>query len=368
MWSRYAASTFLLPDPAEHAEAFAESVGREALGRGAICVLCGTDAAAWALSRWRDLLPVSARRLIAPHEAIARVLDRATLHDLARSLGITCTDTLRVDAREQVEPALRRAKALGLPALVRSLVPWEERGDGTRRLAQTIRVRNIAELRRLLYEREDLVDGGCLIEPRPPAQSLGYGVVCDGGEPLVEVFVEHMRESEALSGVSTHGRTLPLDTEVRALGRKLLGALNWQGPAMIQFIRTRDGVLHLASMVGRLWLSVQLAINAGIDVPYLCYRLAEGARIPQGRIAKPGVEFRWAVGDAQALFSEARGASGQMSLAERASAMRELLHPRGLMNVGTDVVDSSDPMPFVFEVQDWVQALRRVSSGRRRRR
>jgi len=35
--------------------------------------------------------------------------------------------------------------------------------------------------------------------------------------------------------------------------------------------------------------------------------------------------------------------------------------------VGTDVVDGSDPMPFVFEVQDWVQAMRRATSGQRRR-
>lgn len=354
MWSRYATSTLLLPDATREARRYAEVVAAEAEARCAVAILCATDAELWALSRWRERLPETARRLLPPHDAVARTLDRSTLHDLARSIGIPCLDTLRIDSQRAVEPALRQAAKMGFPALVRPLVPWEEREDGTRREAEQISVRSIAELRRLLYEREDLVESGCLIEPRPSGTYLGYGTVCQGGAPVVEVFRERLRERAALSGVSTLSRTLAPDPELRELARRLLKALSWQGPAMVECLRTREGEMRLVSVIGRLWGSVQLAVDAGVDVPLLCYRLAEGSPLPPlVRVARPGHALRWVVGDVgQAVSRVCAGPVGAgFGILERARAVVELFDPRGVVGTHSDVFDPKDPMPFAFEVQ-----------------
>ncbi|MFZ9888912.1 MAG: hypothetical protein ACO3JL_15555, partial [Myxococcota bacterium] len=148
MWSRYATATLLFPDARRSARAFAAAVAEEAAGRAAVMVVAATDEELWALSRWREDLPESARRILPPHDAVARALDGSTLHDLARGLGVACLDAIRVDGATQVEPALREAAKRGLPALVRSLLPWEEREDGTRRQAEQVPASTIAELRR----------------------------------------------------------------------------------------------------------------------------------------------------------------------------------------------------------------------------
>jgi predicted ATP-grasp superfamily ATP-dependent carboligase len=300
MWSRYATETLLLPDAVTSARAFADAVAEEVAGRKCAVVLAATDAEAWALSRWRDQLPESARRVLPPHDAVARTMDRGTLHDLATSVGVPCLQTLRVDSPQAVEPALREARKMGMPALIRPLISWEERADGSGRETERIRVRTIGELRRTLHEREDLVESGCLIEPRPKGRMISYCAVCDGGVPVVELFRERVREQRLLSGVSAFSRTIEPHPRVRELSRRLLRALNWQGPVLVDLLEEKSGELRLVHMLARLWGSVQLAVDAGIDVPLLCYRLAEGSPLPPtAHVAKPGVSLRWTVGDRQ---------------------------------------------------------------------
>ncbi len=363
MWSRYATATLLLPDANKSAHAFADAVAEEAAGRRAVLVLAATDEEIWALSRWRDQLPETARRVLPPHDAVARTLDRATLHDVARSLGIPCLETLRVNEQRAVEPTLRLAAKMGLPALVRPLLPWEEREDGTRRETERIRVGTIAELRRLLYEREDLVEGGCLIEPRPRGRYLSYCTVCDGGVPVVELYRERLRERMLLSGVSTLSRTIPERPALRDMARRLLRALSWQGPAMAEFLQLPTGEVKLVSVVARLWGSVQLALDAGVDVPLICYRIADGSPLPpMPRVARPGVTLRWTVGDVQRLLGTVVGLGDGVprgGLATRARALADFADPRSMLGVHADVFDRSDPMPFVFEVQAASKGMRK---------
>ena len=90
LWSRYATATLLLPDAEQEARRFAAAVADEVSGRAALCALACTDSAVWALSRWRDALPPSARAALPPHEAVVFALDRQALHDRAISLGLPC--------------------------------------------------------------------------------------------------------------------------------------------------------------------------------------------------------------------------------------------------------------------------------------
>jgi hypothetical protein len=80
VWSRYATASLLVPDADKEARRFADVVGKEADGRRAVVVLCQTDAALWALSRWREKLPEPARRVLPPHDGV-----------VGRSIGRRCT-------------------------------------------------------------------------------------------------------------------------------------------------------------------------------------------------------------------------------------------------------------------------------------
>jgi len=367
MWSRYTTSTFVLPDADQTPRLFAEQVAQHARGRGARLITWATDAASWALSRHREGLPDEMRALLPPHDAVVRSVERAALKEFATTLGIPCAEILRIDSRTAVEPALRRVAEIGAPCVVRPMIPWTARLEGGR-APEILKTTRVADLRRLLYAREDLVEGGCIIEPHPRGVTIGYGVVCQEGEPVVEVFQERVRERETLSGVSTAARTIDVDDEVRARGKKLLSSLSWRGPAMVEFVRRSDtDALELVGLTGRLWASVQLAIESGVDVPVLLYRMAEGERVVAGQVARPGVGFRWLVGDALGTIGRVVGAGDPRDrgwpIVRRARALAEMAKSAG-HDVTHDVLDASDPMPFFFELQELANQVRRAPGTR----
>ena len=368
LWSRYATTTLLLPNAASEARRFASSVAEEATARGAIVALASTDSALWALSRWRSSLPDGCQRVLPPHAAVVFSLDRSALHARARTLGVPCAVTYRIERSLDVEPVLRAVQRDGaLPALVRPLVPWVEREDGTRRLAAAVPAFDVGALRSLLYAREDLVDGGCVVEPRPEGIWLGYGAVCQGGNVVAELFQQRLREHGDLSGVSTLARTIPADPDLRGLGRRVLRALSWDGPALVEVFRGRDGVARLVNVVPRLWGSLQLCIQAGVNVPLLCFRLARGQELVPGAVARPGEIWRWGAGDTEVIAQRARSllarAEGPAVVHRRLRKLVGLLDIRDAWRATSDIWDKDDPLPFVLELQHRAED-RSVLSGR----
>jgi predicted ATP-grasp superfamily ATP-dependent carboligase len=359
MWSRYATTTFLLPSAEKEGQRFAQAVAAQAHGRNAEAFFFGTDAALWALSRWRDDLPRTLRKNLPPKQSVARVLDRAALYDLAQSLGVPCVETLSHSAGQKVEPTLLKAASLPFPVLIRPLSPWMEGEDGAFRISERITADEVGDLRKLFYERPDLPEGGCMIEPRVPGQSIGYGAVCQGGEVVAEIFQERMREERPLSEVSTFTRTIPPDEEVRQASRRLLEALSWQGPAKVEFVRTEKGDLRLVTVIGRLWGSVQLAVEAGVDVPMIWYRIASEGKSAHRQVARPGVTLRWILGDTRQLLGHfpvhVQRFHRLRAWFKAISALGEFADPRALRGMSPEVLDLDDPLPFVFEVQNFTR-------------
>lgn len=374
LWSRYATSTLLLPDAEQEAKRFAKDVADEVSGRAAVCALAATDSALWALSRWRQSLPTSAQRALPPHEAVVKALDRQALHDRARALSLPCLETFRISRPDDVEPVLlrlqRQSSDVRFTALVRPLVPWVEREDGSRRVVSAVPVESIGDLRRLLYDRDDLASG-CLIEPRPPGSYLGYAAVVDDGRVVAEVFQERLRERGDLSGVSTLARTVAPDDDVRDLGRALLSGLRFHGPCLVELFRGDDGVVRLVNLIPRLWGSLGLSIQAGVNVPLLTLRLARGEKLfdvygEGGLVGQAGCVWRWVVGDLEVLAQRAtRLASrveGRGVIKSRTDGLKELLDVRDLLRARPDVLDVDDPLPAALEISQRVEEARAAAA------
>ena len=75
-WSSLATSTFLMPDPHVRPEAFAYELGQQVIGRRASSVWVSTDAALYAMSRWREHLPSHIISHLPAAEAVCCAVDR----------------------------------------------------------------------------------------------------------------------------------------------------------------------------------------------------------------------------------------------------------------------------------------------------
>lgn len=353
-WSRFATSTFLVPDPHLDARRFARVISKSLQQRYATCAITSTNVALWALSRWRDELPLMAQRIFPPHLSVVRALDLSALHDLAESIGLPCVDTVRMNPGDPVESVIKNLSGLKPPYLVRPLVPWTEREDGSRRIIENRVVYTTEELRALLDHNFEVTAGGCLIESRPVGRSIAYVAVCKQGKPFAELFQERLHEARPFSEVATLARTIGPIPKAKRLARSILEALSWQGPAKVEMVETPSGEVKLVTVIGRLWGSAQLAINAGVNVPLLCYRLAEdSAQISKTLIkGKPGIQMRWMRGDIKPLVLQAIGKTKRLSAGMGSVDVQSSGSTATQINKRYwDVLDLADPMPFLFELQ-----------------
>src|SRR2546430_8599658 len=90
----------------------------------------------------------------------------------------------------------------------------------------------------------------------------------------------------------------------------ILDHVGWHGAAMVEFKVRADGRPYLMEINPRFWGSLQLAIDAGVDFPWLAYQLAAGLTPDSVEGYRIGVRNRWLLGDLDHVYlswKESRG-------------------------------------------------------------
>src|SRR5262249_40991218 len=159
--------------------------------------------------------------------------------------------------------------------------------------------------------------------------------------------------------------SVALDPPLLDHAERILEALKWHGVAMVEFKRdARDGVSKLLEINGRFWGSLQLAVDSGVDFPYLLYRQAVDGDIDPVFSYRVGVRLRWWLGDLDWLLIRLRERG---SLAPRRQALREFLRPSG-STTRAEILRRDDPAPAIRELSQYLQALLRGAGARLGRR
>src|SRR5206468_9657603 len=122
--------------------------------------------------------------------------------------------------------------------------------------------------------------------------------------------------------------------------RRVLSGLRFDGIVEIEFKRdARDGRLKLLDINPRAWGWHTLGARAGIDFPYLLWRVLEGARIG-GLRGRTGVRWVRMLTDVPTVLSEIR--------AGRLSPRAYLSSLHGPLEFAVFAVD--DPLPALAEL------------------
>jgi len=111
----------------------------------------------------------------------------------------------------------------------------------------------------------------------------------------VRAFFVHkrIRQFPLMGGPSTY-RVSVSNKSLVELGTKLLKEMDWYGVAMVEFkIDLRDGKPKLMEVNPRFCGSLSLAIKAGVDFPYLLYKMAVEGDVRPTYSYKIGVKSRF---------------------------------------------------------------------------
>ena len=202
--------------------------------------------------------------------------------------------------------------------------------------------------------------GGVIVQELVPGggeHQYSFASLCQAGVSLASLVARRTRQYPRDFGHSSSLVETVEAPEVERLGRAIVEALGWDGLVEIEFKRdARDGSYKLLDINPRVWTWHALGPRAGVDFPYLTWRLSQGLPIDPVR-ARPGVRWVRLATDIPSALAAVR--AGQLSLRGWAASLRR---PRQAAVLAWD-----DPLPSLADplLTVWRMVRRRADVKRR---
>lgn len=344
LFSHYTKEKFVYTAPKRDLKKFIQDVNYYSREFGADCILPTSEAAIMACSRWRNEL---AGVPIIPRESdIELMFSKANTLNIAERLGIAVPKTMQI-TEDNIH--LIDNSALHFPIVVKSEsseVMFPTRSQTSRKTAYVF---NKDDLGRECKSR--LASGRSVL-----LQEFidGYGVGISGlfaeGEPVAVIGHRRVRESNPLGGPSAVAETIEIEPRLGQATTGLLKNFAYTGPAMVEYkIERRTGHPYLMEVNGRFWGTVLLAPAAGLDLPYLYWKMLNGIEIqPQERTYRVGIKGRYLVGDTKCLLLCLKGKPKNWpgEFQDRWPALESYFSSFFDENTKDLLLTRDDPMPF----------------------
>lgn len=323
--SKYADRHITYPWPQEDPELFTRIVERE-LTRGEYDMLLPiNETTVETIVRQKSRFEERTTVPFLPYEHLKVGLNKHRTIEAARKFGIPHPKTLHCN--EYTFESI--IDILGYPIVVKSV-----RGSG-RKGVSVCNSRD--ELERATHQIQTTHGPVLYQEYIPNGGERGVYTLYDHSGELTAVTVQQrLRSNPPEGGASTYRETVE-DPELVTLTDEFLKSLNWQGLAMAEFrIDPRTNEPQLMEINPRLWGSLALSVYAGVDFPYLLYRIATGESVDSNLDYEVGVQARCLFTDFLQVFAREN----------RVGAFLEFLQPSS-QPCRYDIVSRHDPLPTV---------------------
>lgn len=291
-------------------------------------------------------------RILAPErESFDRICDKRTLSDTARDLGMAVPRRVDLDSAEELDRS--GAGSLVFPLVIKAARSVAG-GEGKRVRTGVSYAATERELMEVLSNWPPAAYP-VLIQEKIDGPGIGIFLLRWEGCTLAAAGHRRIREKPPTGGVSVYREAVEPDPDLLALCERLLDAFDWRGVAMVELKRcSRTGVPYLMEVNGRLWGSLQLAIDAGIDFPALFVATALGETRIFPSSFRWGVRCRWFWGDVDHTIALLRGSPrpGPVGCLRAVLRLFRPSTPRDRL----EVLRGSDPCPFLRETRDWLRS------------
>jgi len=344
--SRHCRESFVYPSPYRAPARFLEVLRTELARRGIRVVLPMTEVTTHVLVRHRDDL-ADARVPFGTFEALESLTDKRRIAVLAKRLDIPAPETRIVESPEEARFA---TAGLKFPLVVK---PYRSRifSEGAWIRADVRYVASFEELGRLTETVESFRRHPFLVQEYVAGQGAGVFALYDAGRPVAFFAHRRLRERPPSGGVSVLSESVGLDPYLRELSGRILDHVGWHGVAMVEFKVCADGRPYLMEVNPRFWGSLQLAVDAGVDFPWLAYQLATGARTDSVGGYRIGVRNRWLLGDLDHVYLSWKQSAGWRAKCRAIAGFMTGFGPR----TRHEVDRWDDFRPFLVELKRYVR-------------
>ena len=225
-------------------------------------------------------------------------LDR--LHDkyksalLAKSLGIPTPETLKPNNKNDIIKFLEKIEGTIVLKILSS--------SGARGVFYLNENGFFAELDKIM-KKEKINFGDFLIQQY--IKGIGYGVsmLFNNGQLRAKFAHKRLRE-RSFTGAPSTLRISIRNIILEEYAERLLSNVGFHGVAMVEFKHNEQtGDSWFIEVNPRFWGSVALAIQSGVDFPYLLYRMAVEGDVAPCLDYKTGITVKWLLGDILGVIS-----------------------------------------------------------------
>jgi predicted ATP-grasp superfamily ATP-dependent carboligase len=340
--SRWCRHAHIMPAFKHDTDQFAADLKSFLLSTDTRVLMTASDGTLAVIREHREELERLTHVALAQEEALAIAIDKERTLAIASGLDIAVPRGVPLRATDGVTEAIRE---VGLPAVVKPVESWQA-GLGVRLICQLVTTHE--EARRVVEELTQW-GGSVLFQQFLPGRREAINFLYANGEMYARFAQWAKRTQPPLGGTSVYRQSIALPPDSGEQAECLVREIALEGYSEVEFRRDAYGKPYLMEINPRLSASIEVAIRAGVDFPYLLYKWACGERLQRVERYHTGRWMRFLEGDLRATVQaiKQRGRPGipppLQAIAEFATAF--------CVPASYDYVDWSDPRPL------WTAAL-----------
>lgn len=300
---------------------------------------------------------------LAKEPALEIALNKGRTLEIARQLGLNVPRAVIIRGVSEVKAALNE---IGLPAVIKPVQSyiWNEQQVVALKCKL---VTTHEEARHIVTE---LTNAGATVlfqqflSGRREAMSFLYAQ----GQFYARFAQWAKRTAPPLGGTSVMRQSIAIPSDIGEQAERLVREIDLEGYSEVEFRRDSAGNPFLMEINPRLSASVEIAVRAGVDFPYLLYQWAMGDKIDVVKDYRVGCWMRYLRGDLAATVGAVLQ-RGRPGVASPAHAVFDFC-TSFFIPAWYDYLDWQDPLPawtaavdfaaFVFHMVGMVFSRREV--------
>lgn len=287
--SKYCSAYDFWPNPMNHPSQAIDRVINYSKENNIDVILANMDSVASLLAYHQDKLPVKVP--LPGYSIFKRGINKLENIKAAKKIGVPVPETIKGRSLNHIFKKIEE-KSLSYPLVLKPKI----RGDG---LFGTQVVSSKEELIKRYNEFRKIGKKEPLYNyQKPLVQKFVKGEIYDcctlnkDGEMRVALTQCRNQTANSFGGggvVNTTTKT----PEIIELSRKLIKELGWTGPAQVEWIKDKEGDFKLLEFNSRIWGTLELSVDAGIDFPALTLEMLKDEEIPKNLDYQVGLKKRW---------------------------------------------------------------------------
>ena len=289
---------------------------------------------------------------IADNGQIENLSNKYNLFKVAEKLNLPTPNTHYIDSIDQI-PAVQ--ESLSFPAVLKPFKSIIITNDN-KILSTSVKIaNNLEQFHNIIKNNIEFTEHPFLIQEYIEGHGAAYFVLYHKNQLIADFSHRRIKEKPPSGGVSVLCESMPIDPTMKKYSNKLLHDLGWNGVAMIEFRISKDGTPFLMEVNTRFWGSLQLAIDAGLEIPYILYKnTINKSHTTEKYTYKNGIRLRWLLGELDRLLIMLK--SKDYPTTTVIKQLLQFLNPTPT-NTYYEINRISDIKPFLYELKNYIKTL-----------